>query len=539
MSHPLKRIRCAVYTRKSSDEGLDQEFNSLNAQREAGEAFVKSQAHEGWDLIDTEYDDGGYSGGNMDRPALRNLLQDITSGMIDVVVVYKIDRLTRSLSDFSRMVEMFDEHEVSFVSVTQAFNTTNSMGRLTLNVLLSFAQFEREVTGERIRDKIAASKAKGMWMGGTLPLGYDLPEKGSRTLRLNVAEAETVRLIFYKYLELGSVHALVKWARSEGLSSKQRTLPSGRNLGGQPFSRGALYYMLRNDTYRGFVRHKGSVHKAQHPPIVSNALFEKVRKKLDANNKRGLTGRSNTRSPLKGRIYDATGEIMSPTHSRGKGGKQYRYYVSSSLQKGGRSRNLSRSSNFPNVSESTIRRISADALEKELTRIIGRLLPSQKDTALAVPRRIEIYQDAVHLVIPANECAGIQARLEKNEKIETEVTDSNFLRLVAPLRIRNRRGRTEIQATSPARRRPDAVLINALRRAHSMVDLDARKLPICRNSPATQYGRRLVQLAFLAPDLQEAILSGTQPADLTLEHLIAQTLPIDWHEQRRLFRKTS
>jgi len=237
---------CAIYTRKSSEYGLEQEFNSLDAQREAGEAFVKSQASEGWKLLPDRYDDGGYSGGSMVRPALKQLLADIALGKIDVVVVYKIDRLTRSLADFARMVETFDRHDMSFVSVTQSFNTTSSMGRLTLNVLLSFAQFEREVTGERIRDKIAASKAKGMWMGGTLPLGYNRPAGSSRILEVNEDEARIVRLIFATYLELGSVHALERWLGERGIISKVRVTRKGKLLGGLPFSRGALFYLLRN-----------------------------------------------------------------------------------------------------------------------------------------------------------------------------------------------------------------------------------------------------------------------------------------------------
>ena len=265
--------RCALYTRKSSEEGLDQQFNSLDAQREACEAFVKSQKSEGWRSLATRYDDGGVSGGSLQRPALQRLLADITADKIDVVVVYKIDRLTRSLADFARMVELFDRHRVSFVSVTQAFNTTSSMGRLTLNVLLSFAQFEREVTGERIRDKIAASKAKGMWMGGTVPLGYEVPTDASRALVLNEAEATTVRTIFKAYLELGSVPVLQRWLDARGIRSKRRTTRGGRVMGGLPFSRGALFHLLRNRTYLGLIVHQHQAHPRRHaessPPPCS------------------------------------------------------------------------------------------------------------------------------------------------------------------------------------------------------------------------------------------------------------------------------
>ncbi len=248
------RVRCAVYTRKSSEEGLEQEFNSLDAQREACEAYITSQKHEGWTALATLYDDGAYSGGTMDRPALQRLLDDVRAGKIDVVVVYKVDRLTRSLADFAKIVEVFDAQGVSFVSVTQAFNTTSSMGRLTLNVLLSFAQFEREVTGERIRDKIAASKKKGMWMGGQPSLGYDVKD---RKLVVNEAEAATVRSIFRRYLELGTVRALRDDLAVAGVVSKRRTAADGSPYGGQKFSRGALYLMLKNRIYRGEIVHKG------------------------------------------------------------------------------------------------------------------------------------------------------------------------------------------------------------------------------------------------------------------------------------------
>ena len=327
--------RCALYTRKSSEEGLDQEFNSLDAQREACEAFVKSQKSEGWRTLAARYDDGGVSGGSMQRPALKRLLADIAADQIEVVVVYKIDRLTRSLADFARMVELFDRHRVSFVSVTQAFNTTSSMGRLTLNVLLSFAQFEREVTGERIRDKIAASKAKGMWMGGTVPLGYDVPTDASRALVLNEAEATTVRTIFKTYLELGSVPVLQRWLDARGIRSKRRTTRGGRVMGGLPFSRGALFHLLRNRTYLGLIVHQHQAHPGRHAAIVETALFDTVQARLDANARRhhARSGRV-ARAPLTGRIFDIDGQPMSPSFTHGQRGQVYRYYVSAPLQPG-------------------------------------------------------------------------------------------------------------------------------------------------------------------------------------------------------------
>jgi site-specific DNA recombinase len=277
MSGKFQLRRCAIYTRKSSEEGLEQDFNSLHAQREACEAFIKSQHGEGWRLIKTAYDDGGFSGGTMERPALQRLLADIRERLIDVVVVYKVDRLTRSLADFAKMVELFDAQAVSFVAVTQQFNTTTSMGRLTLNVLLSFAQFEREVTGERIRDKIAASKRKGMWMGGTTPLGYDVDD---RRLVINSAEAETVRHIYQRYLELQSVRLLRDELDRRGIVSKIRISKSGNRTGGKVFSRGALYELLSNPIYIGEIRHRKERHPGQHEPIVYRELWERVQRQL-------------------------------------------------------------------------------------------------------------------------------------------------------------------------------------------------------------------------------------------------------------------
>src|SRR5713101_3820451 len=274
------RKRCAIYTRKSSEEGLEQEFNSLEAQSEACVAYIRSQRHEGWVLARTRYDDGGFSGGNMERPALQRLLADIQGGRIDIIIVYKVDRLTRSLADFARLVEIFDAQGVSFVSVTQQFNTTSSMGRLTLNVLLSFAQFEREVTGERIRDKIAASKKKGMWMGGNVLLGYNASE---RTLVINPAEAETVRCIFAFYRELGSVRRVKDEADRLGLRTKRRTTANGTERGGKPFSRGHLYRLLSNPIYIGQIAHKGQLYPAQHPALIDAETWTAMRDRLAAN----------------------------------------------------------------------------------------------------------------------------------------------------------------------------------------------------------------------------------------------------------------
>ena len=398
---PLAReLRRAVYTRKSSDEGLEQEFNSLDAQREASEAYVKSQTHEGWRLLTTRYDDGGFSGGTMERPGLRRLLADIAAGAIDTVVVYKIDRLTRSLADFARIVELFDKHGVSFVSVTQSFNTTSSMGRLTLNVLLSFAQFEREVTGERIRDKIAASKAKGMWMGGVPPLGYDLPADTSRVLVLNEAQAETVRLIFRQYLKLGTVRALETWLAEKGIVSKQWQSSSGRTVGGVPFNRGALYHLLGNEVYLGMIRHKGVLHSARHPPVVEKRLFNAVQQALKVKRRRPAgQPPADGAAALTGRIFDALGDPMSPTRSRGKQGTYYRYYVSTSLQK-------ALPSSGTSDEAQPLRRIAADLLEQTIVGLVTPLLPKHKGDPLALPHRVEVHTDAVHLILGKQAAPG-------------------------------------------------------------------------------------------------------------------------------------
>src|SRR5262249_29893394 len=326
-----KRLRCAIYTRKSSEEGLEQDFNSLDAQREACEAFIKSQTHEGWVCLPEAYDDGGISGATMERPALQRLLAAIPAGSIDVVVVYKVDRLTRSLADFAKMVEVFDARGVSFVSVTQQFNTTSSMGRLTLNVLLSFAQFEREVTGERIRDKIAASKKKGLWMGGTPPLGYEV--KG-RKLVVSETEAELVRHIFRRDLELGTVAKLTVALEAEGYRTKRYTSTSGRTCGGQTFSRGHLYRILSNRIYLGEIVHKDASYPAEHRDIVEPALWARAQALLAANHHAFRTD-ERVASPalLKGMIFDGAGNRMSPSHAV-KQGQRYCYYVSQAVMQG-------------------------------------------------------------------------------------------------------------------------------------------------------------------------------------------------------------
>jgi DNA invertase Pin-like site-specific DNA recombinase len=326
MSNIIKqRMRCAVYTRKSTEEGLDQEYNSIDAQRDAGHAYIASQRNEGWIAVSDDYDDPAYSGGNMERPALQRLLSDIESGKIDVVIIYKIDRLTRSLADFSRMVEVFEQHRVSFVSVTQNFNTTTSMGRLMLNILLSFAQFEREVTGERIRDKIAASKRKGMWMGGIPPLGYDVD---NRRLVPNEREANIIRHIFQRFVELGSSTMLVKELKLDGVTSKSWTTQDGKVHEGKPIDKSLIYKVLNNRTYLGELRHKDQWYQAEHPPIIERDLWDKVHAILATNGRvRGNATRAKVPYLLKGIVFGNDGRALSPWHTTKKNGRRYRYYI--------------------------------------------------------------------------------------------------------------------------------------------------------------------------------------------------------------------
>lgn len=312
---PNRRLRCAIYTRKSTEEGLDMEFNTLDAQREACEAYIASQRSEGWVATRDRYDDGGYSGGNLERPGLKQLLADIDDGLVDVVVVYKIDRLSRSLMDFSKLVEIFDRNGVTFVSVTQSFNTTTSMGRLTLNILLSFAQFEREVIGERIRDKVAASRKRGIWMGGYVPLGYDVQD---RKLLVNEAEAASVRRIFERFVELGSATVLARELRRDGFRNKQGTL----------IDKGYLYRLLKNRVYRGEAVHKGTAYPGEHDAIIDDNLWDRAHAILqESPRKRANNSRSRTPALLKGLIFSDTGAAMTPTSTK-KGAKLYRYYVS-------------------------------------------------------------------------------------------------------------------------------------------------------------------------------------------------------------------
>ena len=545
---PARQIlRCAIYTRKSSEEGLDQAFNSLHAQREACEAYIKSQAQEGWSALPALYDDGGFSGGNIERPALQRLLADIDAGRVDTVVVYKIDRLTRALADFAKIVDRLDAAGASFVSVTQAFNTTTSMGRLTLNVLLSFAQFEREVTGERICDKIAASKAKGMWMGGNLPLGYDRPvDPTTRALVVNASEADQVRLIFRRYVELGSVSLLERWLDDNALRSKAYHTSKGRLLGGLPFRRGALFHLLANRVYLGEIPHKDQSYPGAHPPIVDVDAFDAAQRLMTANTRRHeVRFRRVSTMPLKGRIFDTDGQPMSPTFAQGRGGQTYRYYVSAPLQQGRRRP----------ADDDAIRRVPAEAVEALVLGRLQRLAHRRAGAlttwavALTILKRVEVHATSVHLQIHGHALFGVHAdlqtevdqlarRLEPGERVGLDQQDPAMVRLVLPVRLKVRGGRTWI--VTPEGSRPlaeaqaDGTLIGALRAGQRLADAMAAEGPSGR-APASAYDRQLCRLGYLAPDIRRAILEGRQPSRFNLEGLVHGPIPLAWADQRAAF----
>jgi DNA invertase Pin-like site-specific DNA recombinase len=534
--------RCAVYTRKSSDEGLEQEFNSLDAQREACEAYIKSQAGEGWKPLRARYDDGGCSGGTMERPGLQQLLADIRARRIDTVVVYKVDRLTRSLADFAKIVEVFDAHGVSFVSVTQQFNTTTSMGRLTLNMLLSFAQFEREITGERIRDKIAASKQKGMWMGGFVPLGY---EPDGRTLAINESEAETVRTVFRLYRALENVRLVKAEADQRGLTTKARNGTDGRIRGGRPLSRGYIYKLLGNPLYVGRIAHKGRTYAGQHPPIIEVETWDAVQATLAANASDRSTGTCASKpSPLKGKLFDEAGVPLTPSHAV-KSGRRYRYYVSKRLISGtvteGREQDgwrLPAGEIERTVSDAVTRLLADPAALADAVRQDGvaadripellRAGPRWRGQALDLVERVELGADEIAIGVNLTAVTG-----------ETKV----LLRHVVPARIKRRGAemRLVLDSSNTATAKPDAALIKAVARAHKWFDDliagRARSLGGIAKAEclSDRYVSGLMPLAFLAPDIVEAILAGTQPVELTAETLIKRTdLPLDWGEQRVL-----
>ena len=536
------RLRCAIYTRKSSEEGLEQDFNSLHAQREACEAYIKSQVGEGWVALPQAYDDGGFSGGSLERPGLAKLLDDIAFGRVDVVVVYKVDRLTRSLADFAKIVEQFDARGVSFVSVTQAFNTTSSMGRLTLNVLLSFAQFEREVTGERIRDKIAASKAKGIWMGGMPPLGYDID---SRKLVINEAEAAVVRRIYQRYLEVGSAYDLVAELQRDGVRFKAWTTRGGKPMGGCVLHRGAIFHILSSRVYLGEIVHKDKVYPGQHPAIISAEMFEAVAAKRKTKSVDRAERKSRVaKGALTGRLFDQEGRPFIPAFGYGKGGQAYRYYVNADLQIG-RARVLD---------DGTIRRVSAPAVEGFLVQQIVRLSGCEltADRLSTVLQRGELRQTETHLVLdlekllpgqhPDLSVTAIRRRLATNEQMVIEPGDGSAIRVVLPLRLQLRGGRKWGAGIGAAKALISRPLVQALRRAHA--DLaDKRASPITDPqamveavAPLTHHARQMGRLAFLAPELQREVLVGGHMAQANLGALFAGQMPLAWADQKAWLR---
>ena len=517
MSKPAA-LRCAVYTRKSSEEGLEQEYNSLHAQRDACEAYIKSQVGEGWTCLKTAYDDGGISGGTMDRPGLKQLLADIAARRIDVVVVYKVDRLTRSLWDFAKIVEVFDKHQVSFVSVTQSFNTTSSMGRLTLNMLLSFAQFEREVTSERIRDKIAASKAKGMWMGGGVPLGY---VADGRTLKIHEIEAETIRYIFRRYLELKSVHRLKAALDEEGVRSKLSVYGTGRTRGGCLMDRGALFRLLSNPVYLGKIRHKDKIYDGLHPAIIDQETFEAVGLSLEANRVKRTSGSARrTQSALVGKLFDEEGNAMTPTFANGRGGKRYRYYVSSFLQ-----------TSLRRADDDKIRRVSAPEVESIVTCMLNRLKPPEWTFRAQLRERgLDL-----RLTAPAGSSPGLidQVYADRCGQLglgeRAWVGREGDIIVTTEQKVKLRGGPAVIDgATGRLAARPDRALIAGLRRAHKLSQYAG-------DAARTTYDIKLTRLAFLAPDIQQLILDGQQSRSVTLAALIHAEIPLGWSDQRIFF----
>ena len=553
-----KYVRCAVYTRKSSEEGLEQSFNSLEAQREACRAFILSQKHEGWTALNTRYDDGGFSGGTMERPALKQLLNDILARKIDTVVVYKVDRLTRSLTDFSKIIEVFDSHNVSFVSVTQQFNTTTSMGRLTLNVLLSFAQFEREVTGERIRDKVAASKKKGMWMGGVVPQGYDCI---NRRLIVNRMEAYTVRTIFRQYLRLGSVSELKNYLGRKRIQSKVHVSAAGRNYGGGSYSRGALYHLLNNRIYLGEIVHHGLSHPGLHEAIIPRELWNKVAARLQENNQAHRMGKSRSNaSLLTGKLFDSNGVRFTPTHSL-KDGKRYRYYTSQTVvRKAGGKPAIAR---FPareleefvksqvhvllqQPSKCTAgmkdRSSKHEAAEraKQLGQDWSTLeISKQHEFVGNILRRVTIGHAAVRIEIDKTKVlATLLAR--KPEVLCLPQRDKpEILELVSDFQVLHRGA--EIRVIAPKNDsyfRGNCVtsLVKAVARAHNWYEriVAGEIATIGQLSQqlglSKRYVRRILQCANLSPQITEALLAGTHRPNLMLKEIL-RGVPLNWREQ--------
>ena len=509
---PEKALRCAIYTRKSTEHGLELEFNSLDAQREACEAYIKSQASQGWVEPSKRYDDPAYSGGNMDRPALQKLLKDIEAGQVDVVVVYKIDRLTRSLADFAKLVEIFDAKSVSFVAVTQQFNTTTSMGRLTLNVLLSFAQFERELASERVRDKVAASRKKGKWTGGSVPLGYDVKDK---KLVVNPTEAKTVRTIFTRYLALKSFQKLIDELNDKGIVTKRRPL-TDKTVGGIPFTYGPLAYLLRNRTYLGETGHGGHWFSGEHEPIIARGIFDEVQRLLKMNSagRRGRRHRSG--ALLTGLLFDDRGNRMSPSYST-KRGARYPFYVSSALLRG-------RKSLAGNVS-----RVPAAEIEAAVMIALRTHLQNDNDADLT-PRSL-VERKIARVVVQ-----------EKRLTITLKGTN-DAMPIIVPWSPATKRNLVQIEgADTGAVALANLQLIQTVVRARTWLQLLRNGTYDSVEALATAVKlhpkviRSRIQFAFLAPVITTAILNRKQPAAFSLRHF-DRAFSVNWNQQKtQLFR---
>jgi site-specific DNA recombinase len=531
-------VRCAIYTRVSTGSGLDQDFNSLDAQYDAAQAYIRSQAHAGWTLVRTRYDDGGFSGGSTDRPALQQLLADIRAHRVNVIVVYKVDRLTRSLADFAKLVELFDTHGVSFVSVTQQFNTTTSMGRLTLNVLLSFAQFEREVTSERIRDKIGASKRKGLWVGGVVPLGYQAKD---RKITVVEDEAKTVRHIFRRYLDLGSLNLLLTDLRRTGVKTKLRPLSNGRTIGGIPFTRGPLAAFLRNRFYIGEVRYKGEVFPGEQPAILDRALFDTVQTKLDQQRTNHAKTRQQSQSLLMGRIFDDRGNRMTPSYAV-KNAIRYRYYISAALIQG----QPDKAAKLKRVPASEIEKLILSAVRKHLagkplTKVEAEGSHSLNDTELisTYVARVDVKRD--HLAIQ------LSARSERDSEGQgcrqsAEHRDSPVL-VVSWKKTPSKRPREIIIPAStsshhdprPIRAETRAKLVTAIAKGRLWLDqLIAGKVRnveqiAAREECSIRQVNRTITLAFIAPTLVQAVVDGRLPRGIGVATV--RDFPAEWNRQ--------
>jgi site-specific DNA recombinase len=556
-----RQIRCAIYTRKSSEEGLEQSFNSLEAQREACQAFILSQKHEGWKVLNGRYDDGGFSGGTMERPALKRLLTDIREHRIDAVVVYKVDRLTRSLSDFSKIIEVFESQKVSFVSVTQQFNTTTSMGRLTLNVLLSFAQFEREVTGERIRDKIAASKKKGMWMGGTVPLGYDCAD---HRLVVNETEAETVREIFRRYLRLRCVRSLKASLDKDGIRSKVRPGSRTGTRGGASFSRGALYRLLKNRTYIGEVQHRDQSYPAQHQAIVPRPLWDGAATCLAANNQAHRTKAAIVVSSLlTGKIFDGDGVRLTPTQAR-KGSRRYRYYTSrATIEDPASARPVTRlpAQGIEDLVRQEIRSsmeqpgkylvgIRSDSIRHALADAFSKLSADWPKNELA--KQDQFIRSVLHRVVVGGTAVTIE--IDRWKLIELSIPGPRpanrsqtpaIVKLSRAFRIVRRGVETNILApadSAPHQGMPIPSLVKAVARAYDWYERIAKGETIATREIARQnhisgtYVRRMMQCAVLSPQIVEAILNGRHRPELVINDLIKVETPVWQFQEKEVLR---